>query len=502
MNARPHSLSRQEDPVSGPLPYRRNALKLALSLCCALTFHCIPFEGLSPQAHGVLTTLLFMTLVWVTEAVSYPASAFFLIISMTLFTAFSSTGEGGVLGTRNALSAALNGFKSGAWFLVVAALSLAGAIQQTGLGQRMALLMLVRVGANPRRVRGGILAMCFILTLFIPAQAANAVLMTAVCSGLLDVLSIKRQSNFAKGLMLAVAFGCPMAGMGVLTSGAPPIQTADLIAQATGHTISWLEWMLYGMPFSLTVGLVLFVLLEWRFPVQADTLSGQGDVIRSELEKLGPANPREKRLLCVMCCTILLWATGGLLHGLDNSTIALMAVGAMFLPGISITTWEELSRTISWGTLLLFGGAISLGQSLLTTGAAAWVAENTIVRLGVAAWHPAAIVGAAAFFFALFSLAFSARAAAVAALVPTVIGFAQALPETPGLSVWGLTLISYYAIQFAVILPVNTPMSMVAYSTATFSAREMARIGFPLCLTAIMLIVAFSQTYWRWVGVL
>jgi di/tricarboxylate transporter len=124
------------------------------------------------------------------------------------------------------------------------------------------------------------------------------------------------------------------------------------------------------------------------------------------------------------------------------------------------------------------------------------------VNLGVGAWSPIAIIAVAGLFFAVFALAFSARSAAVAALVPTAIGFAQALPESANLSVWGLTLILYYTIQFSLILPVNTPMSMVAYSTNTFSAREMAKVGVPLCLIAILAMVFFSETYWRWAGVL
>ena len=174
----------------------------------------------------------------------------------------------------------------------------------------------------------------------------------------------------------------------------------------------------------------------------------------------------------------------------------------MFLPGVAVTTWKEMVNVVNWGTLMLFGAAISLGQALLSSGAAAWVAQNTLARLGMGAWPPLLIIGVAALFFGVFALAFSARSAAVAALVPTVIGFAQALPDSAGLSVWGLSMVLYYTIQFSLLLPVNTPMSMVAYSTNTFSAREMAKVGVPLCLIAILIMMLFAATYWQWVGVL
>ncbi len=501
-----HSSSDASAPAEGKARFRRSfpaPLKLVLALFAALAVNCAPLDpSLSPQARGVLATLTLMVIVWVTEALSFATSAFFLIVSMTLFTAFAPCSDGTALGTKAALSAAVNGFKSGTWFLVVAALFLAAAIQKTGLGTRLVLMILARVGAKPRRLRAGVLALCFVLTFFVPSQAANAALMTAVCIGLMQALSIERQSNLAKGLMLTVGFGCPMAGMGVLTSGAPAVQTADLIHQATGHQIAWMEWLLYGMPFALLLGCLLFWLIEWRFPVPKEHVKDCDQAVRRELASLGPLGSREKRLLAILCSTIFLWSTGTVLHSFDNTTIALIGAAALFLPGIGIASWEELKDGVDWGALMLFGGAISLGQALLATGAAAWVANGTIGRLGIALWPPLALIGAVGLSLLMFSLAFSARAAAVAALIPVAIGFAQAIPESTGLNTWGFSLLMYYAVQFAVILPVNTPMSMIAYSTHTFSAREMALVGVPFCLAALLCMVLLSFTYWTWIGLI
>lgn len=481
----------------------RKALTILAAVAVLLGFQSLHFtSGLSPVGQALISTLLFMLVIWVSEAVGYATSSFFLMVAMALLVGFSpDAATGKMVGINKGLSMALSGFSSSAWVLVVAALFLAGAIEMSGLGQRIGLFILTRVGARPRQVRLGILVMAFVLTFFIPAQAANAALMTAVCVGLIEAFKIDRKDNLAKGMLLLVAFGTGIAGMGVLTSGAPPIQTAQFIAQATKHTITWLEWAIYGVPFSLAVGLVLFILVEFHFPVGKEELAGGREILRQELAKRGPLSPKERNLLSIMVVTILLWATGGKLHPINSSTVALMAVVAMFCPGIAVTTWKEMNSKVNWGTLMLFGAAISLGQALLSSGAAAWVAKNTIISLGVGSWPPVLLIGAAGLFFALFALAFSARSAAVAALVPTAIGFAQGLPEG-SMSVWGLTLILYYNVQFSVLLPVNTPMSMVAYSTDTFTSREMMKVAVPLIISAVLLMMLFASTYWRWTGVL
>ncbi len=490
-------------PVKTAPAKTRKVIMVFMAVLVLIAFQSLHFSSdLTPVGQALISTLLFMLVIWISEAVGYATSSFFLIVALALLVGFSpDIATGKIVGVNKGLSMALSGFSSSAWILVVAALFLSSAIEMSGLGQRIGLFILTRMGAKPRQVRLGILVMAFVLTLFIPAQAANAALMTAVCVGIIEAFKIDRKDNLAKGMLLLVAFGTGIAGMGVLTSGAPPIQTAQFISQATKHTITWLEWAKYGVPFSLAVGAVLFILVEVLFPVGKEELAGGRAALRQELAKRGPLCAKERNLLIIMVVTIGLWATGSILHPIDSSTVALMAVVAMFCPGISVANWKEMSGRVNWGTLMLFGAAISLGQALLSSGAAAWVAKSTIITLGVGSWPSILLIGAAGLFFAIFALAFSARSAAVAALVPTAIGFAQGLPDS-GLSVWGLTLILYYNIQFSVILPVNTPMSMVAYSTDTFSSREMMKVGIPLIGAAVLLMMLFSATYWRWVGVL
>jgi anion transporter len=480
----------------------RKTVGVVLAFIVLVVFQSIQFPStLTPVGHSLLSVMLFMLVLWVSEAVGYAASSFILIASFTILVAMSpdAANPGKLIGTKTALGMALSGFSSGAWVLVACALFLASAIEITGLGKRIGFFILCHMGAKPKRVLLGVLLMAFVLTLFIPAQAANAALMTAVSVGIIEAFRLDLKSNLAKAMLLIVAFGTGISGMGILTSGAPPVQTAMYIASATKHDISWLQWAIYGIPFSAAVGVVLYLLVLRFFPVGNEELEGGCELIYNRYAEVGKITPKEKKLLGIMCVTIFLWATGKVLHSYDPSTIAVLAVVAIFFPGLNVATWKELEPRVNWGTLMLFGAAISLGIWLLKSGAAAWVAQNTIISLGVDKWPFLLMVGAGGLFFAIFSLAFSARSAAVAALVPTAIGFAQGL-SIPGLNVWGLSLIMYYSIQFSVLIPVNTPMSMVAYSTNTFSSDEMLKVGVPLVLIAVGLMVLFSATYWHWLG--
>jgi len=194
-------------PASGTM---RKMVGIIFALAVLVLFQSIQFPpSLTPVGHSLLTVLLFMLVLWVSEAVGYAASSFLLIASFTLLVAMSpeSASPGKLIGTKAALGMALSGFSSEAWVLVACALFLASAIEITGLGRRMGYFILCRMGARPKRVLLGVLLMAFVLTIFIPAQAANAALMTAVSLGIIEAFRLELKSNLSKAMLLLVAFG-------------------------------------------------------------------------------------------------------------------------------------------------------------------------------------------------------------------------------------------------------------------------------------------------------
>lgn len=367
--------------VTGLIERRTAGVLLAALAYAALSAVQFP-DSLSPLGARLITVLIAMLIIWITESVDYSTSAFFLL---GIFT-FAVTGcpdpdsTGAPLDTREALGMSLSGFSSEAWIMVTSALILASAVKESGLGQRMAYHILLLAGPNPRGILLGTLLMSYISSIFIPAQAANAALMCAVSLSILEIYGIQNNNNFAKALLLTVAFGTGIAGIGIQTSGAPTIQTANYLSQS-GYRISWLSWAVYGMPFSLAAGLTLFLLISSRFPFKE--LPGGSAQIRKKISELGPPTPGELKLAVIMSATAVLWATEQKIHSIDSSAVSVAAVIALFLPFVNITTWDRLVKTINWGTLFLFGAAISLGQWLLKSGAAVWAARSAMSMLNL-----------------------------------------------------------------------------------------------------------------------
>lgn len=484
----------------------------ALGLVAALIWLPTP-EGLSPLGQVLLAITGGMLLLWLTQAVDFSASSFYLMGLMALCCGLTQDPDapGQAIGAIKGVRLAMQGFSSPAWILVGCALFIAATVDSSGLGQRLSLRLISVAGTSPRRIIVAVFALELLLCLIIPSPAANVSLSVVLVLSVVRFLRIPLTSNLSKNLFLIVAFVPQLATIMILTNGGGPIQIASYIYQGTGYDISWLEFFIYGAPLGFGLCLAMYGLLCLLFPAGNEPLANGQKLLREAMSACGPFSRREKGVTALLCVIIPLWATSKVLHPVGTSTIALLAVAAIFCPGLIGSAkeglegpplWKDIAGKVSWGTMCLFGAVLSLGQGLLDSGGASWLARSTLVRMGLAELPLLVIIVGGGAVFALFGVAFSARAAAIAALTPTIIGFAQSLPPENQVPAWGLTLVINYAIQFALIVPTNSPTLMISMHTGAFTARDLLRLSIPLALAGFVLLFLLSCTWWPWLGVL
>src|SRR5919202_67762 len=129
--------------------------------------------------------------------------------------------------------------------------------------------------------------------------------------------------------------------------------------------------------------LLTWWLIQVVFRPETGAVQAQVDQqIRDSLVKMGRTTSAEWRTLAVFLGITVLWATQGL-TGLDTTVVCLLGVGVLFLPKIGVLDWETANKGVSWQVLLIAGGGISLGDILLKTGAAAWLANPIFHGLGL-----------------------------------------------------------------------------------------------------------------------
>jgi sodium-dependent dicarboxylate transporter 2/3/5 len=140
---------------------------------------------------------------------------------------------------------------------------------------------------------------------------------------------------------------------------------------------------------------------------------------------------------------------------------------------------------IDWGTILLFGGGLSLGELMAATGLAERLAQNILGVEGSAnVWVITALV---AIFTTLITEATSNTASA-SMIVPVAIAVAQ----TAGVSPLPPALAATLSASLAFILPVSTPPNAVMYGSGRVSILSMVKAGIWMdiaCYGAVLMLL-------------
>jgi anion transporter len=458
--------------------------------------------GMSTAGQRVLGILIFAIIMWISEAVPYVYTAISSIVFLTLFLGFAPAKgiEGPLLGTRKALQMAVAGFVTNGTILVTAALFMTAAIGITGLEKRIAFRMLKIFGAKTHRVFIGILSAMLILAFLIPSIVARSAVVTPIAVSLVGAFGVDRKSVFARNLLICVGLSACISGIGVMSGGIPNAIAASFIEQNLHHSITWMDWLKYCLPFCVTLMTALYFLLTRLNKFEFDEVPGGQSVIDEAHANLGPMTSAEKRVLFIFGFTILLWATEKY-HTMDVGTVAIIAVMLILSPFIGVTTWKELSERAKIGSVVVVASsAVSVGQALVDTGAANWLTKTTLADLGVEHMPPSIMMAILVAGLIIVRFAFASITAATATLIPTVIALLLSFGN-PSLPMWGMTMIATVSLYFSFVLPVSDPHLMIAYGTDTFTVRDLMKIGIPLTVIALLLLVVFWFTYWRWLGI-
>ncbi|ELJ9286141.1 DASS family sodium-coupled anion symporter [Staphylococcus pseudintermedius] len=466
---------------------------------------------------AALAILAFAVILWVTEAVTYPVSATIIVGLIILLLGFSPVQNltqalgnpqsgGAVLkgddlfGTGNALKLAFSGFSTSAVALVAAALFLATAMQVTNLHKRLALLVLSFVGNKTKNIVIGAILVSIILAFFVPSATARAGAVVPILLGMIAAFGATKNSKLAALLIITAVQAVSIWNIGIKTAAAQNIVAINFINDQLGHDVSWGEWFLYAAPWSIIMSIVLYFVMLKVIPPEQDAIEGGTELVKQQLRELGPVKPTEWRLIIISLLLLVSWSTEKVLHPIDSSSITLIALAIMLTPKIGVMNWKEVESRIPWGTIIVFGVGISLGNVLLKTTAAQWLSDQTFGLMGLKGMPIVATIALISLFNILIHLGFASATSLASALIPVFISLTSTL--SLGDNAIGFVLIQQFVISFGFLLPVSSPQSMLAYGTETFTVKDFLKAGIPITIVGYILVVIMSMTYWKWLGLL
>jgi len=488
--------------------------------------------GLSLAGQYTLATMFFAGALWVTGTLPLAVTALSIPVLLT------------ATGVYDDMDTALVGFADHLIFLFMAGFMLANALQKYDIDRRIALYTMARMGSSPRRLIGAVMISTAGLSMWV-SNTATAAMMTPIAVGVLSqVLSSEgvaavgestpegaasgtatdggigtadEFTNMQIGMLLGTAYAASIGGVGTII-GTPP--NAVLVGQLNailGYEIGFVDWLLIGLPVVfITLPLVWYLLTYVLYPPQINNVDEAQAQAQAYLNDEDSLDPRGRRVAIIFGATAGLWVLGGLgtflapylpavwlttlfggsgmtIFGLEGhqGLLYYVMVGVMAIPALVLADtmeWDELVD-IDWGTLLLFGGGISLADALANTGTTEWIA-NTV--FGGLTGMPVVLIIAAVVLVVVFLTEMTSNTATTTILVPILIGLGSVFAATLGLTDFKtaifLSVSGAIAASFAFALPVATPPNAIVYGSGYIKQSHMLRTGVILniVMTAVL----------------
>jgi solute carrier family 13 (sodium-dependent dicarboxylate transporter), member 2/3/5 len=476
---------------------QRSGLYIAPLIFLVLWF--VSLNGLSTEAHRLLAIIGLVVSLWLTEAIPLAATALL----------------GPALAVVVGIAPVKEVFKSFAdpiIFLFLGSFLLAEAMMTHGLNRRVAfsILGIKTVSGSPGRLLLAFAAITGLISMWVSNTATTA-MMFPIAMAILKEIASQRSHDlgrpvgihdlaFGTRLMLITAFAASVGGYGTPVGTPPNLIGLGMINKSLNVQITFFEWMAFCVP--LTICLLTFLVLYLN-PKREQRLGGNIDEwLDVEKTRLGSLTRGEWNVIIAFAMTVLLWIVPGLVGVISGtngkafqwlnmhfpeSIVSLLGALLLFVLPIKLRdarftlSWQEAAR-IDWGTILLFGGGLALGELMFTTGLASWLGNGLATAV-----HAKTTFGVTALFAAVAIVISEATSntASATMTVPVAIAVAQAAGVNPVQAALAATLGS----SMGFMLPVSTPPNAIVYGSGCVPLLKMVRYGVLLDVAGWVMIV-------------
>lgn len=453
---------------------------LAPAVACAIV---LAGEG-GPKTH--LSALFAATaILWVSEAV--PAAVTALVaVAMSIVL--------GIATPKDAFAAMGNPIL----FLFVGSFMIAEAMNLHGLGARFARAM-------TRHAQGRLGALmatsgaAFLMSMWMSNAAATAVVLPIA----LQIARAVNDKRYSAATVLSIAWGASMGGIATPV-GTPPNLIGMRALSDHAMAVDFVSWMKVGLPIACLMIVAMWLVLAAVFRIRPGETAPPLVAGRAEWSR------GEVAAFVAFVLAVVGWIVPGVLDAVGSplgdaikkrfpeEVVALLCAAILFVWPIGRSpvdgehkralSWEDATR-IDWGTVMLFGGGILLGDLANKTGLAKdWGASLMDVTGAGSMFAVVALVTLAA--LVLSELASNTASATL--MVPLAFALAESTGTPPIPAVLGATI----GASFGFMMPISTAPNAMAYATKMVTVRQMLFAGVVFDVVGYLAVVGGIMLLW------
>lgn len=413
--------------------------------------------------------------------------------------AFIGVTAGALLGVIS-VKTAISGYGNSTIWLIVCAFLLARAFIKSGLGSRIAYLIIKAIGKSSLTLGYAITLSDFVISPATPSSTARAggiiyPIIRSLSSALHSEPNDGTARKFGAYIMQieyqANAITCAM----FMTAMAGNPMSVELAAKTIGVEITWSEWALAAAVPGVISLIVMPYLLYKLYPPEIHEMPHAKKMAVEALEKMGPMSYMEKVVLVVFVGALALWATSSLTH-MNATGVGMLAVTVLLLT--NVLTWQDvLQEKGAWNTMFWMGSLIALAGALSSSGfikVVAGMAGSAIASAGLS-WLTAFILLALIYVYSHY--AFASVSAHIGAMYAAFLAVVVAVGTPPLLA----------AIAFASLSNLMIPLTHygggaapILYGAGYVPQGKWWQLGFIMVTVYMIIWLGIGSFWWHVIG--
>ena len=443
-----------------PRPSRSQVVTIACTAVLCVTLYYLLPASIDELQRRMLCIFLLAAVFWAREVLPLFATSL-MVIGLMIVTLASDGGMADKLpgisavpeGSAISYKVFLASFGSNIIILFMGGFLLSTALTKHQIDRAIAAKVLSPFTSSPLLMLYGVLLISAFFSMWM-SNTATAAMMIAIIRPILK--QMPSDDRFHRGLVLAVPFGANIGGIGT-PIGTPPNAVAFAAIKAGGGDITFLKWMMVGVPLAALllagVGLLLYVTHKPNPGMKLPTIAGPKGI--SWYGYL---------TISILLGAVLLWLTGEL-HGIKEGTVALIAAAA--LTALNVLDRHDVD-SIDWNILILMWGGLAMGTGIEASGLTSLIAEADLGALP----GGLVVVAAAVIAVSIGLSTFMSNTATANLIVPIVMALSLAGGDRMDLAV-----LCALSCSFAMAMPVSTPPNAIAFATGEVSASSLFKLG-------------------------
>ncbi|NVJ52245.1 MAG: DASS family sodium-coupled anion symporter [Campylobacteraceae bacterium] len=447
-----------------------NKMKMVLPIVVAIFIAILPTpEGLTTNAHYFFAVFIGVIVGLILEPI--PA-AMIGLVGVSFSATFGLVGDS----AKASRDWALSGFSNGVIWLIFAAFMFALGYKKSGLGKRIALLLVKKLGKTSLGLGYAVAFADGVLSPFMPSNTARS-------AGTIFPIAINIPQMFnstpdneprklgAYISWVAIAATCVTSSM-FLTALAPNLLAVSLVEKNADIVISWGQWFstlaIVMIPLFLLVPYLAYLIYppEQKHSPEAPAWAAE------ELKKMGSITQKELIMLGLGMLALVLWIFGKQVG--VNSTVAAISVLCLLVL-TNVISWEDvITNKGAINVFIWFATLVAMAGGLKKVGYLDWAAG--LISTWLQGLTPSVVVLVLVVLFFLFHYLFASVTAHVVALLPLFLGIGVNLIPADMVHSLALLLVGSLGLM-GILTPYATGPSPIWYGAGYISQAKWWMLG-------------------------